>query len=513
MQKYLTTVLLVLLLPLALADPLVSIDARRSVSNSIYEFEFAAETASPLDDLCQLSLEGMTAAQETFTMGEADAVGDTYEFTWAAEGLRDGEYTLSVTCHDATGSATQVHEFSVRDQKPPSFEEGTPRIASTETTSASIEVQTSEPALFTLYMSVNSQESTLTKELGTEEATSSTFLRPEGLASDTRYFFQVDTCDINGQCKRSGTYTFFTKAQTQEMTVEKATSYLASDVIASVEHGWGFLEVGETISLEMDEEDLAMQRFEARLGQNATGVKVQVKSLEKLPSNVPSAPLEHVFQYWSISVSNLEQARADVYFRAPAKWGRQHKVNVSDMQLYYFEDDTWQPVRLFLEEESLHFSTYHAPIPGFGVFALGGAEMEIVEEENVEEVMAAVEPEEEEQAPLITGQAIAPPDVALDEDHSSAGWGVIALMGVVVAAVILAGGFYFLHDVVKLRRGFDSGDEQAGMTQYEEYMERLESFVAEASAKGYTREVIRDKLLRAGWKQEIVDPMLNRYID
>ncbi|NJL44152.1 MAG: hypothetical protein HC945_02445 [Nitrosarchaeum sp.] len=108
--------------------------------------------------------------------------------------------------------------------------------------------------------------------------------------------------------------------------------------------------------------------------------------------------------------------------------------------------------------------------------------------------------------PLVTGAVV--------EEHRGGVSGAMIVIAFLVVAFVVAGGLFFLRDSLTLRKGYDCSQESAlDRTSYEEHLDRLETFIADAAGRGYSRMIIREKLLLAGWEQEMVDRELGRYFD
>lgn len=507
---------------------------------------FASEKAS-----CELFVEESKegGVVEHMAVGEEDwkRGGDGFEVEWLVAPLKNGEYAARVLCDSVGASAS----FKIEDAKPPRFSRSSPQLLRVEGVTARIRVEVDEPSRFTLLLSKREEAAdAMERSVSSDGFSTEAELEVDGLDPRSLYWFRVEACDVNGQCSVSSPFTFQTRNAISQETLEMNAqiSFLDSDALVSVEHGWGRVGDGERVSIVVEDSLTAIREVVLTFREAASGVKLYVQTTKKKPAGMKT-PSFDVLEFWRISGKSLEDASKVVAFRAPKKWARENDLSETTWVVYRYSDEGWKKEGVVQDREDRHFVYARAFLSDAGWFALGALKKEdeslsergvggAVDEGLVDEAPRGVQnaSEEEEHANEsasvlaeggseteaetslggVTGRVVAQEEI---DGRRGAGEQQVGLsvpllvLAFVVVGSLLAGAYFFFSDMVKLRHGFDtSGEFDIGKSEYEERMEQMEEFIAKAAARGLSRDVIREKLVSAGWNEHEVEHLIDRYL-
>ncbi len=131
----------------------------------------------------------------------------------------------------------------------------------------------------------------------------------------------------------------------------------------------------EPVTIAISDPDIAVNAISIVTKETASDAIITVRSLSERPGAVLMAPPGVVYQYLSISASNLDSANIKegaIQFGVLHSWIAEESIAVESIKLYRYVGDNWEPLTTKTLSETDIMAAFSAETSGFSYFAIAG---------------------------------------------------------------------------------------------------------------------------------------------
>lgn len=171
-------------------------------SQGFFNINFTVSEYNPANNFCTWNISrGNTNQLATLTTSNFTRSGTVYTYNGSLYNQLNGVYGLNITCYDTAGrKTTSMTNYTVTDVTAPKI---------TSVSAGSVDEEDMTLSWSTNERSNKSVQYGITANLGSNTGTAgfTSFTHAQeivGLSADTTYYYNVTSCDINGNCNSSG---------------------------------------------------------------------------------------------------------------------------------------------------------------------------------------------------------------------------------------------------------------------------------------------------------------------
>ena len=329
-----------------------------------------------------------SADNKTMTVDNGVCLGQTENFK--NKNNADNIYNITFTTYDYKNNTnTYFWKFNISDTTAPNNGEIS---SSPSSTSATITVTAANESVnvTVLYGTSNSSLSSVASET---DFNSTQTVSLSGLTASTTYYFNISTCDYNGNCRLNGTTFSFTASaasSSSTSTTDSSTAGSSStgggttttdNVVSSTTNVWTVVSPSTDTVMPITKSDISLTEVTFKVKSESNNVQLRVESLKDNP--LGSAPASKVYQYVQIVKTNLANTdieTANIKFKVPKSWLSSNGIRENNIVLYRY-DSAWTQLSTKVVSTDAVNIYYEATTPGFSTFAVG-----IKSEEQEEEI-------------------------------------------------------------------------------------------------------------------------------
>jgi PGF-pre-PGF domain-containing protein len=276
--------------------------------------------------------------------------------------LSEGNYTWRITCNESGNSGERW--VYVDDTNDPSV---TSVYSSPSSTSVLITWNTDESANSSVSYGTSYSLGSLEDS---PDRTSGHSIEILDLSPSTTYYYNVTSCDAQGNCATSGTHTFATSAYSSN------TGTSGGSVTASTKKTktWSLITEGSTKTWTLNDANSGLKEINITVNNESNSVKLTVSKYASKPSPV-SAKAGEVYKYISIITENLQYLeRASLQFQVEKEWMQNNSLPKEDMSLFRFSNSTniWEEIHTTFDSEDSTYYYYRSGITSFSYFVMAG---------------------------------------------------------------------------------------------------------------------------------------------
>jgi len=445
----------------------------------------------------------------SYNIGDFTGEQQALELKDLIKEVKKGSYNLTFSCRDSDEKEySKSSEFVLLDTTPPKI-----FLEITEVSNSSVNISVNSSELFEIglleYKILGTDNAT---EIQVPEIFDSIFnLGISNLKSSTEYIIRVVGVDKEENEADAETEIFKTrggdafedgdeksKAQVTNTGVKRDENkdFIGQNYSKGID--W-FLE-GEETKILISNFDLIVRELIVKPTEKLRNVHIEIIASEQPPSTFENdTPDEtNVYQYFVI---NAESAPADkikhakIKFEVSQIWLRDNNLDINSVALLRY-DGEWKRLPTSLVKQGALLHEYEALSPGFSLFAVVGT---VMPSQKVEESINEVEDEQkvEEEVKEET-----------TKKKQASKW-YLWLIGILIGVVILGLLFYGVKSSTT-SKGTSEKKKMKDHKVVKTHMKKLEGFVDEALQKGHSKHELKEKLIKSGWDERLVEFVLRR---
>ncbi len=482
------------------------------LTNSYFTLNFTAKEANPAASFCVYNLTNGTGSYATAALAAGDAAAQTgtiYTFTVAFSALSNGNYDIRVNCSDLKNqSRLTVHNFSIADSVPPSAVSGGPtgEQSTTETQlDVTVYVDTDEAGTCrysttagTAFVNMTDMDTT-----GTQNHTHVVSYT----ADDAAEAYYILCNDSAGNVMASSYNVTYSVAVTEAEGIIGGSSGGAAATDPQRAGMWTDIKAGETKRLNVNKEEIDVTYVSFSLIKEFNIAKIIVTLKSSAPSDAASFALK-AYQYLDIQkvyFENSDIEKATIDFRVKKSWLAEQGMNKEQVALYRYDGSSWVMLDTTVLSDDDVYVYYSATATGFSYFMIG----------EKEEVVA---PAPDVPAPDVPAPDVPPPtgDVVADddtiEDEGSERGPIPSLVWwilICLAAVVLIGGLAYV-EYHRHKKITHEHLKEHDVHEPSKDAKKLNDFIDKMVGEDKAVSVIRTSLIKAGWKENVVDDALEK---
>ncbi len=276
--------------------------------------------------------------------------------------LSEGNYTWRITCNESGNSQERV--ISIDDNTDPSISSVS---SSPSSTSVSISWTTNENGNSTV--SYGTSES-----LGSLEhsatLTTSHAIEIIDLSDSTDYYYNVTSCDAQGNCATSGTNSFTTSAYSSNTGASGGSATTSTTKSKS----WSLITAGSTKTWTLNDKNSGIKEINITVRNESRYVRLTVSKYASKPAPV-STKAGEVHKYISIVTENLQYlSQASLMFQIDKSWMQNTSLAKEEISLFKFDNSTnqWKKIDTTYDSDDANYYYYRVKLESFSYFAMAG---------------------------------------------------------------------------------------------------------------------------------------------
>jgi len=403
-------------------------------------------------------------------------------------------HNITVNCTDIYSNARiSMINFTINDLTSPIISVTS---ESADTDSITITFSTDEPANWTVKLDDDVQTYS-----GFANSSSVDFT---GLNDDTRYYYNITSCDQLGNCAIENDY----KNTDSESgggddgggSSGGGTSTISTSSI-KVNQVWQNPEQGQ-YTMSIPTAQIAFTQISFTLNSDIQGsVLFSLEKLTSLPSAMQSLESK-VFQYLKVDKSVVKDSNLSsitIKFRVDKAWLTANSIDQNSISLYSYVNGAWEKIATEKTTSDSNYVFYEASPESLGYFGVRG---DLLSQQNQEASQGTGEQQTsgDTTSSETTGEVINPPQSQTSSTKAKKESNIVIwkVLIYVFAAIIIIGigvGFFFYQKKVSV-----SSDKE--LTEIKEFVKKCES-------EGVEFQSIKQSLLKAGWSESVVDLVMH----
>lgn len=236
-------------------------------------------------------------------------------------------------------------------------------------------------------------------------------------------------------------------------------STVTSNVAAKKSKQWGTIASGETVEMDLDEEEIAFSKVSFSVDADSSQVVLEVKSFTGQPSEV-TVPGDMVYQYLRVETEkddNVDSVKID--FKVPKSWLASNGIADDGIVLHMDSGDGWKAITTYVTSSDSEYVYYRAKADHFSYFAVVGTKAAPVAAPAVEDTTEEPVPEETAEEPAVEPAPEVVVDSVLEADYDAEAFnkktGVLMLL-----VVVLLAGVYWMFLIAQKKPKTEIVDEK-----------------------------------------------------